>query len=389
MESKLLSSQVMADIYAALGDAESRALFLPRLEWCLRSTRESLHRVLGSELEYASGETEEPLYTMVDKAIQHAKSLPSEAKRWFIEPNIRKAVTLPDFLAREDCTRMPVVLYGAGRSFNMAIRLLARYHLNILCVCDRDESKQGSFINGLEIISPKQLRTFPKNITIIISGFYSCGSIYKDIRGMDIPDERIVWMVSREFQYFGPAFIQPAPNEIYVDCGAMTTGTIEDFVRFCEGGYEKIFAFEPNANSWHNIQNVLHEKGIANVELINKGCWHENATLGFDSNAEMPGSSRLDVQSANSIEVVTIDSVVGESTITFIKMDIEGSELNALHGAANTIKRCKPRLAISLYHKPSDIIDIPAYLLSLVPEYTLYIRQHTYFLYETVLYAVL
>jgi hypothetical protein len=72
----------------------------------------------------------------------------------------------------------------------------------------------------------------------------------------------------------------------------------------------------------------------------------------------------------------------------FIKMDIEGSELEALYGAANTISKNLPRLAISIYHKFEDIVDILSYVHELAPTYRFYIRQCSYIDGETVLYAV-
>ena len=87
------------------------------------------------------------------------------------------------------------------------------------------------------------------------------------------------------------------------------------------------------------------------------------------------------------IQGVDIDSVVGDDNVTFIKMDVEGSELKALEGAKNTIIRKHPRLAICIYHKAMDVIEIPSYILSLVPEYKFYIRHYNSHMWETVLYA--
>lgn len=69
-------------------------------------------------------------------------------------------------------------------------------------------------------------------------------------------------------------------------------------------------------------------------------------------------------------------------------MDIEGSELKALKGAEKTIRENKPRLAICIYHKRMDLIEIAAYLLKLVPEYRFYIRHYWSNMWETVLYAL-
>lgn len=69
-------------------------------------------------------------------------------------------------------------------------------------------------------------------------------------------------------------------------------------------------------------------------------------------------------------------------------MDIEGSELKALEGAKATIMKNHPRLAICIYHKPMDVIEIPFYIQKLVPEYKFYIRHYASNMWETVLYAI-
>ena len=92
---------------------------------------------------------------------------------------------------------------------------------------------------------------------------------------------------------------------------------------------------------------------------------------------------------SNVVIVDSIDNVCGKDRVTFIKMDIEGSEAKALRGAEKTIRRDKPRLAISIYHKPEDYFEIPFLIKEMVPEYKLYIRHHTFNKNNTVVYAVL
>lgn len=69
-------------------------------------------------------------------------------------------------------------------------------------------------------------------------------------------------------------------------------------------------------------------------------------------------------------------------------MDIEGAELQGLKGAKNIIVKNRPKLAICIYHKPEDILEIPLYLQSIVPDYKFYIRYYSNHDIETVLYAV-
>ena len=89
--------------------------------------------------------------------------------------------------------------------------------------------------------------------------------------------------------------------------------------------------------------------------------------------------------------IVSIDDFVegqGAKKIDFIKMDVEGFELNALRGAARTMEKHRPKLAISLYHKPQDFFEIPIYLKDVFPFYRLYLEHYTIFGEETVLYAI-
>lgn len=69
-------------------------------------------------------------------------------------------------------------------------------------------------------------------------------------------------------------------------------------------------------------------------------------------------------------------------------MDIEGAELKALEGATECISKYSPQLAISVYHKPEDIIEIPMFIKSLNPKYRFWLRHYSLSWFDTVLYAV-
>ena len=93
-----------------------------------------------------------------------------------------------------------------------------------------------------------------------------------------------------------------------------------------------------------------------------------------------------------SIAVTGLDMFFSEAAEeklpTFIKMDIEGAEKEALMGAKEIIKRRKPKLAICAYHKPEDIYELPQTILGIRDDYRFVLRQHEYGCYDTVLYAV-
>ncbi len=88
------------------------------------------------------------------------------------------------------------------------------------------------------------------------------------------------------------------------------------------------------------------------------------------------------------VPMITLDEVLGEEGATFIKMDIEGGEKEALAGAKQLIKKYRPKLAISIYHKPEDILEVPEIILSYHPGYQLYMRHYSLAAFDTVLYAV-
>ena len=91
------------------------------------------------------------------------------------------------------------------------------------------------------------------------------------------------------------------------------------------------------------------------------------------------------------VETVTIDETLaslGFDRVDFIKMDIEGAELEALKGAEASIRKHRPKLAISLYHKPDDFESIPRYLAGLDLGYRFYLDHHTIYQNETVLFGV-
>ena len=90
----------------------------------------------------------------------------------------------------------------------------------------------------------------------------------------------------------------------------------------------------------------------------------------------------------NKMEFTSVDEYLDTSSpITFLKADIEGEELNMLKGAENTIKKYKPKMAISVYHRPDDLFSIFEYIKKLVPEYAFFLRHHSISFDETVLYC--
>ena len=180
-------------------------------------------------------------------------------------------------------------------------------------------------------------------------------------------------------------------NEVFIDCGAYTGDSIDAFVREIEkqkiSKIQRIIGYEPDiANFSKLVKNTYH---MSFCECLNKGVWNRESQLSFESGKAL--SSRINEENENGITISLgcIDDMLQGDIATFIKMDVEGAELKALEGASQTIKKHQPLLAISVYHKPDDLITIPQYIKSLSHSYKFYLRaHHPELAFELVLYAV-
>ena len=191
-----------------------------------------------------------------------------------------------------------------------------------------------------------------------------------------------------ENQYVLPEIIKLDEDEIFIDCGAYDGDSINQFVKAINqqkgSYYSRIIAFEPDEKNWSILEHNI--KTHSNCEIIKKGIWSKPDTLYFNGGLE--SSSNLSNNGDIQVLVESIDHILAGTKATFIKMDIEGAELQALKGAEKTIIKYRPKLAICIYHKPEDLIEIPKYIKELVPDYKFYIRNHHAAAIETVLYAI-
>lgn len=175
-------------------------------------------------------------------------------------------------------------------------------------------------------------------------------------------------------------------NEYFVNCGAYNGDTIESYAKITDARWGKIWAIEPERNNIEAINKLLKEKVYTNVEIIPCGAFSEKKFLQFGGG--ILDLFRVNDNGDNRIPVDTIDNIVNENKVTLINMDVEGSELAALHGAKETIKRNKPKLAISAYHKKNDIFELYRYIKALVPEYKFFFRIHKHLPTDAILYAI-
>ena len=186
-----------------------------------------------------------------------------------------------------------------------------------------------------------------------------CGKISGDISKIMFSDEK---------QYLLEGY-SPIQGDIVIDGGAYDGVTAK---AFCDVG-GNVYAFEMDGlNYQKGLQLAQEEKFI----LENMGLGSKKTRLQYKSGGVGSTVAKDGDCTAQLIDIDTYAKEQGIARIDFIKMDIEGSELDALRGAAQSIRKYKPRLAICTYHKLQDMWKIPLYIKKLRPDYEFAFRHH-------------
>lgn len=168
-------------------------------------------------------------------------------------------------------------------------------------------------------------------------------------------------------QYFD--FLKLESDEVFVDCGGSDGDSSDAFIRHHKD-FKKIYMFEPCEENIIKAKERLNNN--SKIEYIQKGVSDREDTLCFHSEGSV---SYICEDGESKIETTSLDIHIKEK-ITLIKMDIEGSELKALQGAKEHIKQDKPKLAISVYHRPRDFYEVFEYVKFIHPDYKVYFRHY-------------
>jgi FkbM family methyltransferase len=198
-------------------------------------------------------------------------------------------------------------------------------------------------------------------------------------------DLRHVQAIARPWddQFYGNSFVDLRPDEVLIEGGAYDGDSIRHFLARSGGRYREIVAFEPDAENFARLEEFT--RPMPNVRPVCKGLSDMNGILRFATGEGM--ASHLDAEGAAEVAVCRLDDEV-DAPVTFLKLDIEGAEIAALAGARETITRHSPKMAVAIYHRPDDILTIPAVLEALDRPQRLYLRHHSGFHYDTTMFAI-
>lgn len=187
-------------------------------------------------------------------------------------------------------------------------------------------------------------------------------------------------------QYFDRNIVSCDKDEVFADCGGFVGDTTEEYIRQYKH-YRHIYVYEPSDDNIDSCRNNLSQYENITVRQCGVGEKHTYLSMRNSSSASsfVDGAGNDETEK---VEVVSLDEDIQEK-VTFIKMDIEGSEISALLGAKKHIRDDFPKLAVCLYHVISDIWEIPSLIDEIHPGYRFYIRHYNYpENWETVLYAI-
>jgi len=330
-----------------------------------------------------------------------------------------------------------LVIFGAGDCGHIVYEIFRDAGIGISCFCDNKMAGKTDEETGLPVMRPEDLAGGQENILFLIcvvdaklcemiygqllrlgyaggqidimrdyydmiplsyfernmKKYMECYQLLEDGFSRKVYRERIkkvcimgcIADVVSDYRdmYFDEKIVL-SENEVFVDCGGYDGNTSVEFIKRCGGRYKKIVIFEPELCKKEAIKEKMSGE---DYELHMKGVWSESTKLYFDA-LGTDGSHVSDAEGGYVIETVRLDDAVYDLKPTYIKMDIEGSEQEALKGCGRILKDYKPKLAVCLYHKPSDLFEIPRIVKKLNPNYRLFVRQYSDSRFETVLYAI-
>lgn len=169
----------------------------------------------------------------------------------------------------------------------------------------------------------------------------------------------------------------------YIDGGAYNGDTFLELAG--QTSVSGAYLFEPDPDNYSSLVSAVSEVN-SSVVCIPLAISDTYRILSFNAGNGEGGA----ISETGSVHIgaVALDEMFPNLNVEFIKLDVEGAEIQALQGARDLVQRSRPVLAISLYHRPQDIWEIPTLLRQLCLNYKFYVRQHYFNSFESVIYAV-
>lgn len=328
-----------------------------------------------------------------------------------------------------------IVLFGAGQNGRWCLDYLKRNNLKVNYFIDNSPKLQHTTIDNIPIISFDEYKNKNLNSPILITSKHSVLAIAKTLIEVELKmpfdcwflikniqeyrnilnifhdeksknvltlimktmltgDEKYCSLIAENNQYFCMAPFFNTGNETFVDLGAYTGDTIEKFIYAHNGSYKHIYAFEPGKKQidamQYRFERLYKEWALKenSITINNMAVSSQKSSTTIDYCEHLLATCITNKKvDGDIVQVDTLDNYFKNINISSIKVDIEGSEIDMLKGGINVIKRDKPKFALSVYHKPDDLIRSVQILTSLGINYNFSLRHHSSYLMDTTLYC--
>ena len=294
------------------------------------------------------------------------------------------------------------LIYGAGRAGHYLAGRFKQFGVVVDCFVDPDESLGPvDQQTGIKVITDKDLsvnKSLYGDKTFVIS--YSKKPVADEVKKrlideIGISEKKICsgifdWR-NNQGQYFD--YFETGENEVFVDCGCFDGATCYNFAGWCgHKGFEHIYSFEADPENYKKSKAALEPLGKCDLYPYGTADEHKKVYFAADAFETSCIISREEAEKRNfegveEIETVALDDVLEGKRVTFIKMDIEGAEYEALIGARKLIMENRPRMAISVYHKFEDFVTLANLVLEMHPDYRIAFRHYGFDELETIMYV--
>jgi FkbM family methyltransferase len=349
----------------------------------------------------------------------------------------------------EQLVRGPVVLFGAGALGRYTLAGLRRAGAPPVAFADNDRRRWGTQVEGLPVLSATDARERFGPRAVFVVTIYTGARVRQDLRrlglrvlpfahlalkypGVLLPHNCVDWphqacaqadeirrgldvwadeASRREYvaqvryrlhldgdlppclppdeTYFPEDLFRCTADEVFVDCGAYDGDSVRAFLGRRGPSFGRVIALEPDPHNCARLRDYIAGlpavvRGKVEVRQLAAGARRERVRFAADGTvgAAFAGEGPAEVDCA------PLDEVLSEQPPTFIKMDIEGAEPEALAGARRTLARHAPVLAVCLYHRQEHLWQIPTSLRSASDRYRLFLRRYSDDCWEQVCYAV-
>ncbi|MBE6811087.1 MAG: FkbM family methyltransferase [Ruminococcaceae bacterium] len=320
-------------------------------------------------------------------------------------------------------TKKPILLYGMGNGADKIIAVLEKFNISFEGVFASDGFVRDKYFHGKKLMSYSEAKEKYKDMIVLLCFGSSRSDVRENVLKISSEQELyapevpvvgdglfceeyynenksefdevyehladdlskktyqslIKYKLSGKLEYLlecevseqepYDSFLKLQNNEIFLDLGAYTGDTVADFINRV-GDYKKIIAAEPDSKNFKKLS--LNTEKLKNISLLNVGI---SDICKKDLFSMKGGRNSTSFKGKGEIEFLNVDKICENDRVTFIKMDVEGEEGNAIIGAKNTILRDKPKMLVSAYHKTDDLISLPKAVFSIRNDYKLYIRH--------------